>query len=75
MMHQKIRKEETMRRLVRKHRNQIILIITMLAVLNGILSAKCFGQGRGDEEIILFVVSAIWLVLFSLANWKRLWKG
>ena len=75
MMHQKIRKEETMRRLVRKHRNQIILIITILAVLNCILSAKCFGQGRGDEERILFVVSAIWLVLFSLANWKRLWKG
>lgn len=64
-----------MRRLVRKHRNRIIMIITILAVLNCILSAKCLNQGRGDEERILFVVSAIWVVLFSLANWKRLWKG
>lgn len=64
-----------MKRLVREHRNQIVSAITILAVLICILSAKCVGQGKEDEEKILFVVSAVWVMLFSLANWKRLWKG
>lgn len=64
-----------MRRWVRTNRNGIVSVITIVAVIICILSAKCVGQGSGDEEKILFIVSAIWIVLVTLVNWKRLWKG
>lgn len=64
-----------MKRWIRMNRNRIVSAITVVAIMICILSAKCVGQGTGDEERILFIVSAIWIVLVTIVNWKRLWKG
>jgi hypothetical protein len=56
-----------------KKQKSVICFITIIALVICIMTA---GKVRDlhIQETVLFLVSAVWVVLFTVANWKKLWK-
>lgn len=61
------------RKFIWKHRNDIVCLTSVAAVFICVLTAK--EVTTKQEETILFTVSAVWLAIVILVNWKKLWKG
>ena len=61
------------RKFIWKHRNDIVCLTSVAAVFICVLTAK--EVTAKQEETILFTVSAVWLAIVILVNWKKLWKG
>ena len=56
----------------RKRKEKFIQAITVAAMMAWIITAREIESLR-MQEIIVFVTSTIWLVLFVIAN-KKIWK-
>ncbi len=56
-----------------KKQKSVICFITIIALVICIMAA-CAVRDLHIQETVLFLVSAVWVVLFTVANWKKLWK-
>ena len=56
-----------------KKQKSVICFITLIALVICIMTA-CAVRDLYIQETVLFSVSAVWVALFTVANWKKLWK-
>ncbi len=56
----------------RKRKEKFIQAITVAAMMAWIITAREI-ESLQIQEVVLFVVSTVWLVLFVIAN-KKIWK-
>ena len=40
----------------------------------GYIMTACAVRDLHIQETVLFLISAVWVALFTVANWKKLWK-
>lgn len=62
-----------MKRFVCQNRNNIVCVMSVLAVLICVL-AKNRVEAK-DEVVVLSLVSAIWMTIVIFINIKKVWKG
>lgn len=55
-----------------KRREKFVQAITVAAMMTWIITAREI-ESLQIQEVVLFVVSTVWLVLFVIAN-KKIWK-
>lgn len=55
-----------------KRREKFVQAITAAAMMTWIITAREI-ESLQIQEVVLFVVSMVWLVLFVVAN-KKIWK-
>ena len=56
-----------------KKQKSVICFITIIALVICIMTA-CAVRDLHIQETVLFLVSAVWVAVFTVANWKKLWK-
>lgn len=56
-----------------KKQKSAICFITIIALVICIMTA-CAVRELHIQETVLFLVSAVWVAVFTAVNWKKLWK-